>query len=287
MRNIKMQIKYLSVYLVFLAAVIYSFNTRAADINAHQVGNNKIYSIDIIGEIREGDFNQLISTIKAERYFPFSISIRSKGGSVTEAVKISKFINEALVPVNAIDYCYSSCFYIWVASIERNVLFEGMSKASVNEIANSKVIGLHRPYFDKSYFSSLSMKDAQAKQHELETQVRSYLKSLNVHEKWIDEMMMHSSDDIRLVTRRELENEFGFTSHAFEEWLLAKCPINRDDLLIGKIEMAMRATGADDSKVKLSREQRNNAFNEYMKYSECRKSAIEQSQTSTLKSILQ
>lgn len=281
-----MHTKNVSAYVLLVVSFICAFNVHAAEINARQVGN-RIYSIAIVGEIKEGDFSQLLKTIKSEGYLPFVITIKSKEGVVNEAMKIGDFINKALIPVTATDYCYSSCFYIWIASIERNVVFEGLDKASVSEIDNSKVIGLHRPYFNKSYFSNLSMAEAQAKQSELETQVRKYLEGFNVHEKWIDEMMMHSSDDIRLVSRRELENEFGFTSHAFEEWLLAKCPIKERDLLIGQAEMVLRATRADSKKINLDAEQRNNAFHEYMKYSQCKDSAIKNSQEKTLQQILQ
>ncbi len=159
-----MQTKRPIVYIITITLFIFSLNTNAADINAHQVGNNKIYSIGISGEIKEGDFDKLTKTIKTEGYLPFLIDIKSKGGSVTEAIKIAKFINKALIPVNARDYCYSSCFFIWISSIERNAIYEGMLNGeSTEQIMNSKVIGLHRPYFNKKYFSSLSMSEAQKK----------------------------------------------------------------------------------------------------------------------------
>ncbi|MCG7868775.1 MAG: hypothetical protein JAY74_20690 [Candidatus Thiodiazotropha taylori] len=282
-----MLIKHFTYILLFLSASLFTVTSQAADVTAQQIGNYKTYSIKIVGEIQHGDYDQLIKLIKSKSRFPFYITIKSKGGSVSEAIKISKFVNEALIPVNALDYCYSSCFYIWIASIERNVFFYGMNTASDSEIMESRVIGLHRPYYDKAYFSTLSMKEAQAKQGEIETEVRNYLKSLNVHEKWIDEMMMHSSSDIRLVSRKELEQEFGFTSHAFEEWLIAKCPIDEHDLIFGKAELIMRATSSDDSKVKINIEQRNKALNEYKKYSKCKDTAIRESQAAILNSILQ
>ncbi len=39
-------------------------------------------------------------------------------------------------------------------------------------------------------------------------------------------MIMNSSENISLVTRREIDLVVGYTSHAFEEWILAKCPID-------------------------------------------------------------
>lgn len=282
-----MKIKIILANFVYISFMLFSLKINAAEINARQVGSNKIYSISIIGEIKEGDYSQLINTIKTEGYLPYLINIKSKGGSVTEAIKIAKFINKALIPVNARDYCYSSCFYIWVASIERNAVYEGMFEGneSMDEIMNSKVIGLHRPYYNKSYFSSLTMTEARNKHKELEVIVRQYLKNMGVHEKWIDEMMMYSSENIKLITRRELELEFGFTSHAFEEWLLAKCPINEKDLLFGKAEMVMKTKGIDGANIKLSKQKRDDAFNKYLEYTKCKEKSISQSQEKTIKNL--
>ena len=108
---------------------------------------------------------------------------------------------------------------------------------------------------------------------------------MNVHEKWIDEMMMHSSEDIKLVTQRELELEFGYVSHSYEEWLLAKCPIDRETWLIGKAEVLMKATGSDDSGVKLSKKKRSEAMQKYLAYSSCKDNAIKESQANTIKKI--
>ncbi len=108
---------------------------------------------------------------------------------------------------------------------------------------------------------------------------------MNVHEKWIDEMMMYSSENIRLITRRELEQEFGFTSHSFEEWLLAKCPIDQKDLLPGKAEMIMKMKGMSGENIKLSKQQRDNALKNYLAYSSCKDNSIRESQERTVKEL--
>ncbi|MCG7972050.1 MAG: hypothetical protein JBO36_15480 [Candidatus Thiodiazotropha taylori] len=253
-----------------------------------EIENIGAYFIELKGTIVKGDYDSLISLVKEHKKLPAWIKITSEGGSVTEAIKIGKFVREALIPVNAHDQCYSSCFYIWVSSVDRNVFSKDINYITdaISDIENFKVIGLHRPYFDKGYFSTLSMDEADIKYRELELGVRAFLKQMNVREKWIDEMMTHSSENILLVTRRKLDLEFGFTSHSFEEWIIAKCPTQERTLLLGKGLVLMDAMGHDDSNVKLTAEQKMEIKKQYLSYSSCKERAIRSTQAEVLDKLL-
>jgi len=133
------------------------------------------------------------------------------------------------------------------------------------------------------------MEEKRDKYKELESLVRDFLKKMNVSEKWIDEMMMHSSEQVKLVTYREIAEEFGFTSHSFEEWIMVKCPIDEEALLFGKAELIKDAkTGRSDwRKGELSKDQRNELKMKYTNYISCKNQAVKSSQAETLYKLMQ
>ena len=278
---------YIMLCITWLLPVISYSMTASVD----NIANTSEYTIKFHGRIVEGDFDKLIKIIKENKQLPAWINISSQGGSATEAIKIAEFIREALIPVNAIDRCDSSCFYIWIAAVERNVFGEDIDYETTNISGNedATVIGLHRPYYDKSYFSRLSAKKKKEKYKELESLVRDFLKKMNVPEKWIDEMMMHSSEQVKLVTYREIAEEFGFASHSFEEWILTKCPIDEEALLFGKAELIMGTrTGRNDRyKGDLSKAQRNELKIKYLNYISCKNQAVKSSQAETLSKLVE
>jgi len=133
------------------------------------------------------------------------------------------------------------------------------------------------------------MEEKRDKYKELESLVRDFLKKMNVSEKWIDEMMMHSSEQVKLVTYREIAEEFEFTSHSFEEWIMVKCPIDEEALLFGKAELIKDAkTGRSDwRKGELSKDQRNELKMKYTNYISCKNQAVKSSQAETLYKLMQ
>lgn len=276
--------------VTILMTVLLSFaiapNTYAMEINAGQIGKLKAYIINLTGNVVDGDFDKLIHTIKSKGYLPTAINISSRGGSVLEALKIAEFIRESLVPVNAVEYCYSSCFYIWIAAIERKAFNKKITEGnpSLNELLGAKIIGIHRPYFDKAQFANLSMSEAGQKYDELENHVRGYLRRMRVPEKWIDEMMRYSSENMRLVTREELISEFGFVSRAFQEWIIAKCPIDKKDLLLGKVGFERMIRGPS---VTIKDLEDGEHILKYMAHSSCEEKAVKDSQKQIVKKLLQ
>ena len=278
-------------YILFCITWLLPLISYSMTMSVDKIKNTSTYALKFEGRIVEGDFNKMIKIIKEKKQLPAWVNISSQGGSATEAIKIAEFIREALIPVNAIDRCDSSCFYIWIASVERNVFSKDINyeASNVSEIENAKVIGLHRPYYDKEYLSRLSREQKRDKYKELESLVRDFLKKMNVSEKWIDEMMMHSSEQIKLVTYREIAEEFGFTSHSFEEWIMVKCSIDEEALLFGKAELIIDdKTGRSDwYKGELSKEQRNELKMKYTNYISCKNQAVKTSQAETLYKLMQ
>ncbi len=105
--------------------------------------------------------------------------------------------------------CSSACFLIWSAGV----------------IRLGSLIGLHRPYFDKNYFSGLTADEANREYKKLSDRVRAYLKSMDIPDFLVDEMFSHSSDDIFYLHHydKNLIDRLKYAPY-FEEMLIARCP---------------------------------------------------------------
>lgn len=277
----------MKILILYIVLLLSTTNINALTYETFYIPNTERYALILKGEIVKGDYDKLVKIIKIEKSLPTAINISSQGGSVDEAIKLGKFIRKSLLPVYAIDKCYSSCFYIWIASVRRNIYSNYIeniddSDKRLYELETQKVIGLHRPYFEKNYYSSLSMNQAEKKYKELELLVRNYLKTMNVHEKWIDKMMMLSSEDIELVPYNIMSNEFGFSPPAYEEWIKAKCPLEHEVWVSGSVASVMLKTEPEN---RLSQE-RKNAYDMLMNNKQCIYEAITNSQNTVLNEVL-
>lgn len=171
--------------------------------------------IIIRGEIVRGDYEKLINVVKKDGNIPENIFLNSKGGDVIEAMKIGRFARRALLVAGGIRnyqsgcYCYSACMFIYLACVARRPDFDVS-------------YGIHRPHFDKSYFSGLSAREAELKYKDMEKSVRKYLEEMNVPQLFIDRIFSISSDRLEVLDVEQLLAISG-SSPAYQEWLLAKC----------------------------------------------------------------
>ncbi len=179
------------------------------------------HRIVIRGEIARGDYEKLINVVKKHGSIPPNISLDSGGGDVIEAMKIGRFARRALLTTGVIGgfgnecqggcVCYSACMLIHLACADR-------APSSWKYTS----YGIHRPYFDKSYFSGLSAKEAELKYKDLENLVRKYLEEMNVPQSLIETMFSIPSDRMQVLEIPQLIQISG-RSPACQEWLLAKC----------------------------------------------------------------
>lgn len=205
--------------------------------------------LQIEGEIVSGDYDRLIAIIKYMGQLPIEYQLNSKGGDVMEAIKIGTMLRDTYSPVSVSDnaVCASACFFILVGSPNRNIFY-------------TTRIGIHRPYFNKSYFSSLSASEAENKYRKLQITVQSYLLNMGVPQSFIDMMYTISSDDVNWVSANNFEEKIGKMSPFYEELLISKCG---HDLTDDEYEIYLNDDKKYSEKLSLA------AYMQYKDYIEC------------------
>jgi hypothetical protein len=178
------------------------------------------------GEIAPGDADRILSNIewsKVDKRVVLSITIRSPGGDVLEALKIAEILNKNLIevetpwrPSEAWDkktrktvmlphlcvklrrsdmancVCNSACALVWLS-------------APLKDDNDYAYIGIHRPRFSENYFAGLGAVQAQEKYTEMAKTVSSFLAENEVPPEIITKMMSVPSSDIYYLTREETQ----------------------------------------------------------------------------------
>lgn len=171
------------------------------------------HRIIISGQIVKGDYERLINVVNIFGGIPDNIFLNSKGGDVIEAMKIGRFARKALLVTGVIGNenfnCYSACMLIYLACAGKKPNLNGS-------------YGIHRPRFDKSYFSGLSAAEAESKYKDMEMSVRKYLEEMNVPHSFIDRIFSIPSDRLEVL---DVEQLFAISGNApaYHEWIRAKC----------------------------------------------------------------
>lgn len=168
----------------------------------------------MVGEIVEGDFEKLRNFV-AKNHDDYIASDRlvyvtSNGGNLLEAMMISNLLKAmyARVRVDVGDQCLSACFFIYAGSVDRSAFHE--------------TLGVHRSYFERKYYSSLSAGDAEKRQVELTRIATAFLTSNAVPRPIIDIMTRTPSTEIRLLSAEEI-GSLGHYAPWYEELLIARC----------------------------------------------------------------
>lgn len=160
------------------------------------------------GEIEKDDFMKFATSLASWKEPPTVFHIVSIGGDLGEAMRIGKLIRESQIPIWTGSECLSACVFIFIAGVER--------------AAQGKV-GLHRPYFDKKYFSDLTSIQAKEKYEELKQNSFTYLKDMEVSQAKTERIFQTGSTDVDILSAEEANTLFGYRSPFYEEWLTAKC----------------------------------------------------------------
>ncbi|MEQ8693993.1 MAG: hypothetical protein RIC85_01530 [Gammaproteobacteria bacterium] len=176
------------------------------------LGDEMMYDLRIVGEIQVGDFDRIAAHVIDESGACCALVLDSPGGDVLEAIKIGELIRDNLMntDVDMFRQCNSACFLIWAAGVIRSA-------------SGANSFGMHRPIYDRAYFSTLSAEEAEKEYRKLDALVRSYLFRMNVPVELVDEMFRTSFDSPVNYSGDEMVSRVGKTAPAFEEWLEAKC----------------------------------------------------------------
>ena len=207
--------------ITVLIVLVLSFSTYAMEYGWRDDFCNKdtcIKHIFMKGEIRDGDYQRfryfMAKNIDAYIVSNQDVELDSPGGNLLEAFKMALMLKSmlAVVSVPKESVCASSCFLLFLGAPERSV--KGV-----------KQIGIHRPFFDRKYFASLSATDAEKKTQELLTAVNAFLEENATPRYLIERMNKTSSAEIYWLSADEI-NDIGKRAAWYEELLIAKCGLN-------------------------------------------------------------
>lgn len=133
-------------------------------------------------------------TCSAKRVY-VGATLNSPGGSVDAAIRIGEIIRSANgnVVVQAGAVCYSACVLVLAAGPRRHI--ESTAK-----------IGIHRPYFRNTL--SVSDESLEETYQKLTVRIENFLNSSGVRPQLASEMMRIPPEQVRVLTRAELD-EYG------------------------------------------------------------------------------
>jgi hypothetical protein len=215
--------RHLPAFLVLLLLAFphsgYGMDFSVAFLNPFIPGSEAAYPTLLMkGDILPGDYDRLLTFAVTNNVDLASIqfTLASPGGDVSEALKIGQLLKSlyasvAVGPVTG--RCASACFIIFASAVER---------ASAGGL-----VGIHRPYVDPDRMRSLSPGAAEALETRALLDAEQYLHRLRVPTNIVDEMFEHASTEIDWLTDDELLHELGERPPWYEEFLIARCGLDK------------------------------------------------------------
>lgn len=197
-----------SVLATVLMFFSFTFGMAAHAIQIYK-GNLGPNSIDLVGEIKPGDFEEVFWAFRSMELADtpvIYVRVSSPGGDLREAIKIAELFERTLVNTHSFNGCYSACVFLLVGGYERK--FYGQ-------------IGVHRPSISNQYFGSLSKNKAEREYKKIQKIAKQWLTDRLVAQRVIDDMFLTPSYEITIV--QNPEDVFGSKSPHTDEWLSSKC----------------------------------------------------------------
>lgn len=220
MKKIKQTITLIA-FVLLAQLALFTQSAYAADIGMAKHSNGReLDAILVEGKILPGDFQkfkEVYKTTGASKVF-----LASPGGDLTEAIKIGNFIRdnylETLAPyvvdktflkLKSIknNVCTSSCFFIYIAGINRT----------------GNVVGIHRPYMSEQDYLAISIADAKNKHENIREYVSQYLKKMSVPIVYVDEMFKVDPNKVKWLSNEEIQKNFEGYIDSIKDWIKANC----------------------------------------------------------------
>ena len=257
--------------------LLIAFTILSPSLNAANISIKEPDVLFLDGEIEKEDFQKIINVVIAHGNIPSVMGITSSGGDLIEAMEIGRFIRKNHMPIVLIQPCDSACTFIVFAATKRK----------------AGKLGLHRPYYDPSYFSKLSSEDARKEYEKLDKETRKYLIEMNVPTIIIDKIMSIPSSDVEYLPIETYNKLAGENPPAYNEWLASRCGTfsDRERLDFKHTSALMLIEEYPDAKLdpfaiqlyeiyaeearKLSSEYRGNIYKKGRKILDCEKEAVE------------
>jgi hypothetical protein len=176
--------------------------------NLYYSGESPFSELHIKGEIKKGDYNKMIKIINRQRDVPYQLSVDSPGGNVMEALKIGSFARKYLLRFES-QKCNSACVFILLGS-----LFKSENKVGT--------VGLHRPKFNRDYFSKLNAQEATRKYGTLRAIVENYMLTMGASEQLVNKMFSVPSGSMAYLPKSQVYNMM-HSPEGYAEWIISKC----------------------------------------------------------------
>jgi hypothetical protein len=180
------------------------------------------------GPIAAGDFEKVVSLLRASHPWLVGFSLISPGGSVDEAMRIGRLFRQytikAYAPLRLFDgrfelpgphgrgllcvggsecICASACAIIWFGAVGRG-----------------GAVGLHRPHIDDPAFRAVRPAEASVAYRRMLDSVRKYLDEMEVPKQMIESMVATGSAEIRWA---DAEEDNVTRPPSIAEWEDASC----------------------------------------------------------------
>jgi hypothetical protein len=107
--------------LLILTALTSAQSPAAQSVDSSQMAD---YVMTLKDQVKPGDYDQLIGSIRERNAFPVNIKLESAGGDVDEAIAIGNFLRTSMLSTTASSQCTGACFLIWVSGVKRNAFGE-------------------------------------------------------------------------------------------------------------------------------------------------------------------
>ncbi|MCG8074304.1 MAG: hypothetical protein N0C86_20225 [Candidatus Thiodiazotropha taylori] len=148
-------------------------------------------------------------------------------------------INDELTEEHLVK-CYSSCVFIFFGATSRIVRDNVDQRDGYLDDRNAiPVMGIHRPYYEKDYFSSLDPMEAQEKYKDLFEVTRSYLIDMGASLSLVERMFKKSSEEIELIKAPMFKEYYSEKEAFYEEWLISKCGTSDAAQILSKREFKL------------------------------------------------
>ena len=180
--------------------------------------------LKVFGEITErdvGEVRRLLPRAKRQARFCLMAGCEQKiplvvfdspGGNLIAAMQIGEILRRsmAMTMVASDSTCASACVFAYLGGVSRTA-------------SENARIGLHRPYFEQSYFAGLTYDQARARYDELVAKADSYLRKMGARPGLIQEMLSTPSQDITYLTSEQTDYwSIRGDDPGFEEWKRAR-----------------------------------------------------------------
>jgi len=214
--------------------------------------DGRVQGTIIEGEIREGDYNVFVETVKSLGANYRTVFLRSPGGSAVEAMKIGRLIRKLKMETNvpwrgrlgciwqkpAIPSnctCASACFLIHIAGIERT----------------GDTVGVHRIYVDHQVLKRASAAEAAKATSDIRAMLSTYFGEMGLPAVYTDRVLAIPSNKMEFLEEREIKQHFSGFIPEYQEWITAKCgdPVQlheQESLIIGKSKFGKKAKTLND-----------------------------------------